>query len=571
MDRQALLEQKRQRLQELKQRRSELAALPSIDLKAPVAVKVDFAVQVDLPIQHIHQTPAQTIYEQPNAPRFDKAVQTDFEDVEEEQKPKKIERSDSPVEEPQEIQPTPQEIVVETLQTELEKTNMHFRFSDLRLGVKDLDAAAVAEGDTKEPFSITHGISDFLDRPISGVATIAKFPNVVLVSYGKPKTQRKSDHITHSQGLAIVFNTDATPMVPEFFLQCTSTITQIQFNVADPFKVIAGLENGRVVIWDLSDIKPSQISVLPTLQTTTLTSLGENTNLKYVRHTLPIVLLQQLDLANQLTSGFVSVCADGIVNLWSPNFLAFPKVDSARLSASEKLKDQICVTDALLLSSQMRVADDKHVRPELRFLDQILLGSTDGKVYRLSSRENDSSRGNVAHIYSETETQTDDSFIESPFILLSVTCLAELRISVSKSLLVSAHNDWQLRIWDLTKSLPIATVLTSTVVSLILTRPEHPYHLVTVGNVFPPKVKPCIQFWDLGAKLLGPIYTFPPQDLDSRVTSATFTVDGDKLVVTFANGELKVWEIEEARLEAQAKQAANRNIDEGIQSLTQSL
>lgn len=567
MDRQALLEQKRQRLQELKQRRSELAALPSIDLKAPVAVKVDFAVQVDLPT-HIQQTPVHTIYEQPNAPRFDKAVQTDFEN-EEEEKHEEIEVTHSPVEEPQEIEPTPQEIVEETLQTELEKTSLHFKFSDLRLGVKDL--AAAAEVDTKEPFSITHGISDFLDRPISGVATSAKFPNVVLVSYGKPKSQRKTDHITHSQGLAIVFNRDATPMVPEFFLQCTSAITQIQFNVADPFKVIAGLQNGHVVIWDLTDINPSQISVLPTLQTTSLTSLGEKINLNYVRHTLPIVLLQQLDLANQLTSGFVSVCADGIINLWSPNFLAFPKADSAKLSTSEKLKDRICATDALLLSSQMRVADDKHVRPELRFLDQLLVGSTDGKVYRLSSRGTDSNRGNVAQIYSETETQTDDSFIESPYVLLSVTCLAELRISVSKSLLVSAHNDWQLRIWDLTQSLPIATILTSTVVSLIFTRPEHPYHLITVGNVLPPKVKPCIQFWDLEAKLLGPIYTFPAPDLGSQVTSATFSANGDKLVVAFANGELKVWEIEEPRLDAQANQVGNRNIDEGILSFIQSL
>lgn len=562
MDRQALLEQKRQRLQELKQRRSELASLAaSLPLKPPVPVKVDFAVQVDLPVHHAalptQVLPVEVQTHVSEVVRFSKGVQTNFEDLPDPKEPESPDpaQPDTNIEEPQAVEARkPQQILEETLQEELNKAEVGFRFSDLRLGVKD---PASVEHNEKEPFNSVPGLHGFLDRPISSVCTCAKFPNILLVAYGKSPTARRSDKITDSAGLAIVFNRDSDPMVPEFFLQCTGAITTIQFSNADPFKILAGLENGRIVIWDLTDIKPSQISVLPTLQTSTLMSLGETSRQKYLHHTSPIVQIQQLDLASLLSSGFVSVCAGGLLNLWSPNFLAFPKIDSVSLCGqSYKLRDQVTASDALLLSNPVRTIDEKHsVRsPELRFLNQIMISSKNGKIYRLS---NNAEKGLIAHTYSDV---VDDASV----VFLSISCLAELRASATTSIIVSAHNDWQLRLWDLATSSPIASIPTSTVVTHIITRPGHPFQIITLGSVTPPKMRPSIQFWDLEAKLLGPVYTFPTQDLLSRATNATFTPDGGHLMVAFANGEVSIWEIEETRLQTQATLAANSNIDEGI-------
>lgn len=577
MDRQALLEQKRQRLQELKQRRSELQKSSGAPLVSspPVLVKVDFAVQVDLPaskeIETVVQSNGGAKECRLDVQRFDKGVQTSFEEIPGDEVPLSEPILEDEIHEeneqtaPDMVEPTHQDMVEDALEEQLSRSVVAFKFSNLRLGVKD---PGTVEVNTKEPFNVVSGLTGFLDRPITSVSTIAKFPELMLVAYGKRKAEKvdtKGDTLTGSPGLAAIFNRNAEPMVPEFFLQCTSTIAVIEFSTADPFKILAGLDNGRVVVWNLTDVKPTQIAILPTLQTTTLAASTEASKQRYIHHTSPIVRIHQLDANNQLSSGIISVSSEGIINLWSPNFLAFPKLDTVRLSGdSGRLKDQLSLTDAVVLLSPMRFSDEVQMArsPELRFLNQTVVGSKNGHLYRLSHIKD---KNYTAISYPATG--------ESTLLLVtrSVTSMAELKVSSTVSVIISGHNDWHLRIWDLTKLEPVANIPTATVVTKIYVRPGYPFHIVTLGSVNPPKLGPCVQFWDLKVRLMSPVSTFALIDKTCEATTACFSPDGAELIVAFADGDVRIWEIEETRLETIASLKSNFSIDEGILPLLRSM
>ena len=105
MDRKEILEKKRQRLLELRKRREEISLLNVDRLLPPVvpeiSTKIDFAVQVDL-IPQVSDHSSERIRTEPvqvesngHVHKFDKAVQTHFEDLdseEENQDDKKSER-----------------------------------------------------------------------------------------------------------------------------------------------------------------------------------------------------------------------------------------------------------------------------------------------------------------------------------------------------------------------------------------------------------------------------------------------------------------------------------------------
>lgn len=575
MDRQALLEQKRQRLQELKQRRSELQNSLGAPLipTSPALVKVDFAVQVDLPIgqstELALQSSARAKEGNLDVQRFEKGIQTNFEDI----LAAGDTHSEPIIEDPvndgieqisaEVVELTPQEMVEEALEEQLAHSNVSFKFSNLRLGVKN---SASAEVETKEPFNVVSGLSGFLDRPITCVGTVSKFPELLIVAYGKSHAKKvdKINSLTGSAGLAIIFNRNAEPMVPEFFLQCTSTITAIEFNNADPYKIVAGLENGCVVMWNLTDVKPIQIAVLPTLKTTTLASSTESSKQRYIHHTSRIVSIRQVDSNNQLSSGFISVSSEGILNLWSPNFLAFPKLDTVRLTGeSGRLKDQLALTDVVLLLSPMRFSEDVQLArsPEFRFLNHTIVSSKNGHLYRLC---NNKDKNYTAASYSSIEDST-------LMVAQSVTSMAELQVSSAVSVIISGHTDWHLRVWDLAKTDPVATIPTSTVVTKIHVRPGHPFQIVTLGSVNPPKVGPCVQFWDLQLRLMSPVSTFSLSDKTCQATSACFSPDGSHVMVAFADGEVRIWEIEGTRFETAANLTASFSIDEGIHPLLKTM
>lgn len=557
-DIQATLEKKRQRLLELKQRRKDLGPVvntAALEEKQPPK-KVDFAVQVDLPIHETFQLPSAPQPSNGSVLHFDKAVQTHFEDYDEESPKEKEENPEemAPVKpEVQIAEPSPQEIVQNSLEDQLTLSSLNIKFSNLRLGIKDQIGAV----ETKAPFNSIDGLTGFLDRPVVCLDTSPMFPELLLVGYSKPSVTKvraaPQAHLTSSAGLIIIYNRNMTPMVPEFFLQCTCGITTAQFDKTDLFRILAGLENGRVVMWDLTRVKPTQIAVLPTLQTTTIASITEKSQHRYIHHTAPIVLIEQLDSDN--SSSLVSVSADGVINTWSPNLLAFPKLDSVRILGKTgrlTMKDQIRVSCVLSLRHAQKTAENDNSlhAPEYRFLNNTVLGSPSGAIYKLLNNKDKS--------FLVRNIEKDDT----PQIA-SVSAMAELAVGTS-SLIVSAYLDWHIRLWDDSASSPILSIPTSTLVTGIYIRPQHALQMVTVGCVSPPDVGARIDFWDLLARSMSPVSSIPLQ-VDGKVSiAASFSEDGSQLIIGFGNGDISIWEIDEIKLQAQIESSTNSSIDEGI-------
>ncbi|RKP28620.1 hypothetical protein METBISCDRAFT_24928, partial [Metschnikowia bicuspidata] len=202
--------------------------------------------------------------------------------------------------------------VAETLTAQLAAWDLPF--SDLRLGLRHND-----EPSASSPFLSRSVLSSFLCRPVVSVVSSPHFPDLVLVAYGdaskegsRPKTKifglnafcpstivgsnlnSSPNHLpTLLAGLAVLYNTKSPVLVPEFFLQCASLITIVVFDRSDPAKVFAGLKNGRVVMWDVSALKPTQIAVLPTLQTPSIVSKDSKANIDVICHTSAVLYLGQ--------------------------------------------------------------------------------------------------------------------------------------------------------------------------------------------------------------------------------------------------------------------------------------
>lgn len=542
MDRQALLEKKRQRLLELQQRRAGVHAAGSIEELLPVpesvSVKVDFGVQVDLlPTQSKEVHRPIPIQHNLDVLRFDKGVQTNFEDVETETVQHKEEIEEvKEVEVEAELPPSQQ--VEDALKDQFEQLGL--RFSDLRLGLKQESAQTLDNSDV--PFKEVHGISKFLERPVVAVATTKRFPNILLVAYGRPRAKQPRLSVLSLPGLAVIFNRDPKDSpVPEFFLQCISPISTIIFDEADPFRVIAGLSNGRLVMWDLTSVKPTQIAILPTLQSSTLVSSAEKNHRKFIRHVSPIIFLQQLDADK---SSVISICSEGVINVWSTNLLAFPKLASVRVAAeSSSLQRLLALNSAVLVQSIFHHSDAgaSQSSPEFRFLKQIALGSINGTIYR-------------------TWNNKEKLYVRSALLPESgraggVTALVELKHDATESLLLSAHLDWNLRLWNYNDDL-LHTIPTFTIVTSISLRPNHWSQFVTVGSVKPPEACICIEFWDLQVRLMGPVLSIPVSGTQSLLAVAHFNHDGSELMVALDRGDVVVWAVDEAVLDARLEQSA---------------
>ena len=593
MDRKEILEKKRQRLLELRKRREEISLLNVDRLLPPVvpeiSTKIDFAVQVDL-IPQVSDHSSEPIRTEPvqvesngHVHKFDKAVQTHFEDLDSEEENQDDIKAGNDLNEnghaeTKELVVSAEdllkneisnhevrdeaEIIKDALEAELQNIGSTFRFSKLRLGGDTVDDVKMQD---VAPFNEIPGVSGFFERPISSIDVCPKFPELLLVAYGANNHTSKDaakQNVFTSLGLAIVFNMTSQPPVPEFFLQCTFEITTVQFDKSNPYRVIGGLANGRIVIWDLSKVEPSKVAVLPILQTTTLASIVEKQNKLYIHHTSPIVSLLQLDLNNHESSSIVSVSSDGIINSWSPNFLAFPKLDSIRISTgTDRLKDNISVSNAIMVhNAHIFSSKDRMVHvPEYRFLNQLVVGSKNGSLYRLSN--------NQKKQYIESVFDCPDDVPGQNTHIHSISDIAELYISSTSSFLVSSHYDWSLRLWDLNSPSPILTIPTSMIITGIYPRPSHSQQIITIGYVNPPEVGVCIDFWDFRLKAMSPVYSIGVTKKSVQSISAKFDHEGKRFFVAFDDGDVKIWEVEDMRLQSESEILKTNEADETLETL----
>lgn len=552
VDRQALLEQKRQRLNELKQRRlqkekedAEKAQIKQAEEDVKVK-KVDFAVQVG---ESTEISRPQVVAKPSLVIRFDKAIQVEPEVFEEEIEPET--EAESPVVDdiPQEVEPLKEEVVNEALESQLE-SQLHFPFSKLRLGIKDKHELR-SVGDS--PFTQSHPLSDFLDRPIRDIKTTLQFPDLLLVAYGPPKS-KKSD-LTNPLGLAIVFNASTESIFPEFFLHSTSIITTIEFDKSDAFRIIAGMENGRLALWDLTNVKSDQLSVLPTLQTSTVASFFEKSKKGFIYHSSPIILIEQPDV-NTASPSMVTICANGVINVWSLSILAFPKLPSKTIQPSSGAG--VDVTSVLMSSNYMLSTDTSHHAPEFKFLNNTYVGSVNGDIIKL---KNSKDGRLVDRTYSSAATAAALSIAETSWKHNQST----------STILLSSHMDWTLKLWHHSSQSPLHSISTGKITTKIQVRPCHEFQFVTLNAFTPPEGSSSVDYWDLKVRCLAPVCSVPLLSDFGVVALVAFDSEGSSLTIGSKTGQLTVLAIDQIQLDTVNEQRTNRNIDGGVMQYLDSI
>lgn len=567
-DRLAILEQKRQRLQELRQRRAELSSSGTINFSAspePLPrTKVDVSVQVDLPPS---AKVAPKVAEQAvssNKLKFEKGVQTNempIEDVD------TLGLTDNRVTVRDQDTTTPdlkadfntkesEEDLIDELEKQLSSWKIGIPFSDLRKGnlpLKEKDASDSA------PFQMKSNLRDFVKRPIVQVVSSPHFPDLLLVSYGKGSAVKRSSETSAVllAGLAIIYNVNCDVFVPEFFLQCASPITFLAFDRSNPAKVFGGLDNGCVVLWDLSNVKPNQVAVLPMLQTSSIVSQDDaSVGLEVVNHSSPILYLGQPMWKEIQDPAIVSICTKGVINLWSPNLLAFPKTSSIKIDpTSTRINEQIFLSAFTITTGKLtRLSpDEQSTLPEFQFLNLAIVGTKNGSIYR-TCKTQETLLGDMISA-SEKRTEPYNS---------GITALVEL--GNEEKIFLSFHADWNFKIWNSKTHKLLSTVPNTTAIRGVAVRPQKYYQFVTYGDMSPPNVGLCVEYWDLEIRLFSPVFVIATGQ--SRSGTAAFSEDGDVLYVAYENGDIDAWDIDEKVLVEQSSNRRKPTVDKGLATIT---
>lgn len=616
MDRQSLLEKKRQRLQELKQRRlgesgttlentSFEDIADTLKQQPSEARQVSVAIQTDQFPKPNHPDPGSYVPGQftrsEGVVTFDKGIQVeplilDDENLEEtllEPQAKELplvtedEKLGNGEHEAAEVEV---EVNQELLQS-LKRLNKVIAkdpgypslFADFAKTVPIAEGVDDAETEKlKTPFHIEQSLPPIEGRSISSIDISNYLSGLLVVSYSGTSKAKKSvssetcsSRIRHSPGLAVIYSIKEDKPFPEMFLECTSPISRVRFDRSTPSKIIGGLITGKIVIWDLADIKEDKIGILPTLKSSVISSIGstlanrkDESSVRLIHHTSPIIYIDQL--FSDHSSSILTISNDGVINVWSSNLLETPKLNSIKLYATTEAKylnssfiEPVTVETALTIGGN---SNDlmKHSKssashdPEYRFMDKLLVGSNSGVIYAL---ENNKESGFIKSVH-ENELEDETSHANKIVTMIELS-------HRNQSYLLTSHLNWTLQLWDLTEKEPVLTIPTSSIITAACVRPGFPLQFVTVGTFDESEVKPTIQFWDLNCRLMNPI-TELPLVTDEEVLTATsilFNDLGNKLIIGFSDGSATVWSIDDEAINETIENNRNLDVDEGFISL----
>lgn len=507
MDRQSLLEQKRQRLQQLKLRRAPLE--PKLENTPPEVKRVDAAVQVNAAVQVTVQPL------EPERTTFNKAIQVDLQREDDKQREEFQQR-----EEIQQKEEDVQEAIVPQTDTELDPTLMDSLTRLNRVLAADPKLPALFAQFTKTlPEKTETSDSAFAEtlalQPIDGRSVVAMDArdDVIAVAYSKPVAAGG----IRASGLVVVHSLEADRVFPEYFLETTSPVTVVLLDESLQ-KVIGGLEDGSVVVWDLAGAEPTAITLLPSLKTQLFPS-----GTAHVRHSDAVVGLFPLNSGRVL-----SVSRDGIINVWSSNFLALPDLNSIRLESAERtfFSNSIPIECSVLLPQSETPSITSHA-PEYAFLNGVVVALSSGALYKL---HNDALTGYI------------HSILSAPKEPLKPLSMAHLE----PNLIVTSHINWTLHLWSLDKTSPKHVIPTSTIVTHLAARPNHELQFIAVGSVDGTSIGPVVQLWDLTKSLMNPIDQL--KLLGTFATTCIFNANGFQVVVGFNDASVRFFSIDDSLL-----------------------
>lgn len=626
MDRKAALEQKKKRLRELKQRRLEHDLSKSIgyneeDIELVKKTKaqgsrVSVAIQTDL----VFETEQNTIEQRVALPndvvdkevfRPEKGVQVDgpLEHTFSTTIPNDIDSSQSEAGEAGEAS----DDSTETSNLEVDENAINLQVKDAfkklghilvetehdigyELSFKDrvreeMEKTKSSQTEMANPMKLLYKVSATQLRSARYIEISPHFNDLIAVCYGTSKLPKRDiirqgkRHLlsayTNMDGLVIIYKVKSSKMIPEFYLLANAAVSIISFSRRDPQKIIGGLSNGQVVIWNLIDSKHkhAQVATLPLLispvYSTISTVKSINNDIKFIPHTSLICSIEQSDLKQDQ---FVTICSEGIVNIWSINLLACPRFNSLQIkkidhTGTEFSKDSILhilkgiYTYGVAPSVTSHQTDDlSNTLMEYKVLNNIFLGCLNGELVKLSNK----TENFIDFILrSDNKENSNSDILASPTVL----SLKHIKLDENFLFLISSALDMTIKIWDLKHKTTLVSIPITYLAFEIAINPFRMAQFVTVGlfeDTNNNLTVPVLEFWDLKSKVMSAIYrlTLPAgesslPDASLYAVSASFRSENE-LIVGLNNGEVIYYSIDQRLFLAGSEEARHNEIHNGI-------
>lgn len=566
MDRQALLQQKRQRLQELKLRRApDPARVDEVVARLGVSVAVQTAPREAPGAAAAAPAPTPATRPPTSRIRYDKGVQATPE-------------AEAAAEAEAVAEAEAAEPAAELNEDALNASLAH----SLKTLSRVVLAAELEEGARAR--AGTERRRGHADAAAAAAVAVAPLPNAgrvvgdidvaedgaVVVAYAETGAADSGDgvgayeRVRRSPGLAVVYHPlgggDARRLAPAFYLVAPAAITAVRFDAGSADTVMGGLASGRVVVWEPR--AEGAVVVLPLLVSPVLSSSGaaligrRRRDTAFVSHAAPVVLLWQTASAEALdtrAAPFVTASPDGVVNLWSPRILASPRADSLELwrggdgsGGGAGRRQRLAVGCVALLRG---VAAS--------WTRAVVVGGVDGWVYRVGD-------DGAAHGNSAAGVDGNDG----PDVCGArgaVSSIAELHAAPgddpgTSGLLATTSHEFGVRLWrtgavaagytaDAAPELavsPLRFVAASYLVTRVLARPHSPLEFATLGirpDAGAPSPAAVVSLWRLDASLAArpAELAVPNAHLLAVATSLRFATSGQRLYVGFSDGAVVEW------------------------------
>lgn len=549
MDRQSLLEQKRQRLQELKKRRqividNDKNSVDSIIKDLESSRKENKLIDVGVQVDSIDRE--RSSYVKPTKEKeyvmFDKAIQVDMPLIDENTHEVKIEidkdndnindnDNDNDANNTSGIRRVtniPEDELNENIKETLKLVNKLIIEESLDISsISDYKVAYTENNDSssdlKNPTKRMLNIVPIGNRLIEYIDVSPLFKELVVVAYSSENKLSKE-----SPGFAIIYNISGNKEFPEYFLKCTSPIKVIKFDIHNLNKLYGGLEDGRVVLWDLTFTKSTSTAILPHLSSPILK----------MYHTMGVSCINQVTVDGN--DCLVTSSLDGTLNLWSTNFLLSPKIKPVKVITEESSRD-IRIFDTML-SEDLRYKSSESSSFEYSFLNRIVITCNGGLILQL---QNDKKL--VKQILQDKTPKYHTSMITSMHFLES-------------NLIIASCLDWYIKIWSLDESLPLLKIPTKFPIISMRKRPCKQLQFAIIGNCG----DSYIQLWDLNYRLMNPVLEIVLEEIPSEVN---FDISGKQMLIGFDSGRIMTWVINDQLLEEKISSETNLRVDSGIDRL----
>lgn len=585
MDRQKLLHEKRLKLQELRRKRINGNVRELEETKGETEhdgggsmferKQINVGIQVNNEENELSliQWKCETLdakqQETDKSTRFSKAVQTQSEDEFEETEVENAQSTDEFASISRESSADNEPVSEDVLNAELKDS---FRFLNRVVAQESMNSAVLADMSKiledinrsenhislhkKHAFSEISGIPPIKGRMIVDIDYLSHLDGILVAAYKEgPKVCSVSlesefqQSLYQSSGLAILYNIKCSKPFPEFFLHASSSISIVKFDKNNPSRIIGGLENGKIVIWDIKN-NSNNIAILPTLESPSWFDIspereGHTQGHKFINHEGRIIFIDQLPIDNN--ECIVSISDDGIINVWSSSMLAKPKLSSIvlrkKVQGTSSMELSLHIVTAIILKQRkieksFLLDDDLATnKPEYNFLDRIVVGCGDGSILKLSNRTED---GFIEEILFEDKDES--------YKACTVTSLSLLDSTDENSMIVASRLDWSLKVLETRKKRFIGNIITCYLASKIVARPGYMNQFISIGTSTQSHeeyLSPVIEVWDLTQSLFDPVYQEDIKNLCGpdlpptfNATAARLDTSGSTLLVGFDNGML---------------------------------